>query len=105
AKQLGRPVKWQADRSETILADEHGRDNAHIVELALDGDGKFLGLRAQWIANVGAFISADRNFQTSFINTPGMIGVYHFPAAYVKSICVMTNTGPLAPYRGAGRPE
>src|SRR5262249_29144074 len=90
---------------ESIIGDEHGRDNIHQVELALDEEGRFLALRAHWLANVGAYISSDRNFQTSFINTPGMLGVYRFPTAYVKSTCVMTNTGPLAPYRGAGRPE
>ena len=104
-RRLGRPVRWQADRSETMLSDEHGRDNAHDVELALDGEGSFLALRSHWMANVGAYISADRNFQTSFSNVPGVIGVYRFPQAYVRSSCVMTNTGPLAPYRGAGRPE
>ncbi|MBI2317205.1 MAG: molybdopterin-dependent oxidoreductase, partial [Betaproteobacteria bacterium] len=87
------------------LADEHGRDNAHEAELALDADGRFLALRSHWIANVGAYINGDRNFQCSFTNTPGMVGVYAFPTAYVRSTCVMTHTGPLAPYRGAGRPE
>ncbi|MBI4293091.1 MAG: xanthine dehydrogenase family protein molybdopterin-binding subunit [Betaproteobacteria bacterium] len=105
AKRLGRPVKWQASRSEALLADEHGRDNAHEAELALDADGKFLALRSHWIANVGAYINGDRNFQCSFTNTPGIVGVYAFPTAYVRSTCVMTNTGMLAPYRGAGRPE
>jgi aerobic carbon-monoxide dehydrogenase large subunit len=105
ARRVGRPVRWQADRSETMLSDEHGRDNVHDVELALDADGTFIALQAQWTANVGAYISADRNFQTSFTNVPGLVGVYRFPAAYVRSCCVMTNTGPLAPYRGAGRPE
>lgn len=105
SRRVGRPVRWQAERSETMLSDEHGRDNAHDVELALDGDGRFLALRSHWIANVGAYISADRNFQTSFSNVPGVVGVYRIPHAYVRSSCVMTNTGPLAPYRGAGRPE
>jgi len=105
AKRLDRPVKWQADRSEALLADEHGRDNAHEAELALDADGKFLALRSHWIANVGAYINGDRNFQSSFTNTPGIVGIYSFPTAYVRSTCVMTNTGPVAPYRGAGRPE
>ena len=105
AKRLGRPVKWQADRSEALLADEHGRDNAHEAELALDADGRFLALRSHWIANVGAYINGDRNFQSSFTNTPGIVGIYAFPTAYVRWTCVMTHTGSTAPYRGAGRPE
>jgi carbon-monoxide dehydrogenase large subunit len=105
SQRLGRPVKWQGERSETLLSDEHGRDNVHEAELALDADGRFLGLRSHWIANVGAYINNDRNFQASFQNTPGMVGIYDFPAAHVLITCVMSNTGALAPYRGAGRPE
>jgi carbon-monoxide dehydrogenase large subunit len=105
ARRIGRPVKWQSERSETLLSDEHGRDNIHEAELALDAQGRFLGLRSHWIANVGAYLSSDRNFQFTFQNTPGMVGVYDFPAAYVKVTCVMSHTGSLAPYRGAGRPE
>lgn len=105
ARRLGRPVKWLSDRSEGILADEHGRDNVHEAELALDGEGRFLALRSRWLANVGAYINGDRNFQTSFVNVPGIVGVYDFKAAHVRSVCVMTNTGLVAPYRGAGRPE
>jgi len=105
AKRVGRPVKWQSERSETLLSDEHARDNVHEAELALDAEGRFLGLRSHWIANVGAYVSSDRNFQASFQNTPGMVGVYDFPAAHVRFTCVLSNTGSLAPYRGAGRPE
>lgn len=105
ARRLGRPVKWQGERSETLLSDEHARDNVHEAELALDADYRFLGLRSHWIANVGAYVNSDRNFQASFQNTPGMVGVYEFPAAHVRFSCVMSNTMSLAPYRGAGRPE
>ena len=105
ARRLGRPVKWQSDRSEALLADEHGRDNLHEAELALDGEGRFMALRNHWIANVGAYISSDRNFQASFLNTAGITGVYAFASAHVRLSCVMTNSGSLAPYRGAGRPE
>lgn len=105
ARRLGRPVKWQGERSETLLSDEHARDNVHEAELALDEHGRFLGLRSHWIANVGAYVNSDRNFQASFQNTPGMVGVYDFPAAHVRFTCVMSNTMSLAPYRGAGRPE
>ncbi len=105
ARRLGRPVKWQADRSEALLGDEHGRDNVHEAELALDADGRFIALRSHWIANVGAYVSSDRNFQATFLNAPGLTGVYSFSCAYVRQSCVMTHSGPLAPYRGAGRPE
>ncbi|MGE5271889.1 MAG: xanthine dehydrogenase family protein molybdopterin-binding subunit [Thiohalocapsa sp.] len=105
AKQLRRPVKWVCERSEAILADEHARDNISEAELALDADGKFLGLRVKTYANVGAYISSERNLLATFGNVGTLTGVYDIPAAYVAVLAVMANTNGTAPYRGAGRPE
>jgi carbon-monoxide dehydrogenase large subunit len=105
AKRLRRPVKWQCERSEAVLADEHARDNVSEAELALDRDGRFLGLRVKTFANVGAYISSERNLLASFSNVGTLTGVYDIPAAYVGVLAVMANTNGTAPYRGAGRPE
>ncbi len=105
AKQLRRPVKWSCERSEAILADEHARDNISEAELALDNDGKFIGLRVRTSANVGAYISSERNLLATFGNVGTLTGVYDIPAAYVAVLAVMANTNGTAPYRGAGRPE
>jgi carbon-monoxide dehydrogenase large subunit len=105
AKRLRRPVKWQCERSEAIQADEHARDNISEAELALDADGKFLGLRVKTFANVGAYISSERNLLATFGNVGTLAGVYDIPAAHVAVLAVMANTNGTAPYRGAGRPE
>jgi carbon-monoxide dehydrogenase large subunit len=105
ARRLGRPVKWTCERSETILADEHARDRVSDAELALDGDGKFLGLRVRTTANVGAYISSDRNLLGTFNHLGTMAGTYAIGAAYAHLACVMTNQSSLGPYRGNGRPE
>jgi carbon-monoxide dehydrogenase large subunit len=105
AKQLRRPVKWTCERSEAIQADEHARDNVSEAELALDADGKFLGLRVKTLANVGAYISSERNLLATFGNVGTLTGVYTIPAAHVEVLAVMANTNGTAPYRGAGRPE
>jgi carbon-monoxide dehydrogenase large subunit len=105
AKKLRRPVKWTCERSEAIQADEHARDNVSDAELALDGDGKFLGLRVKTLANVGAYISSERNLLATFGNVGTLVGTYDIPAAYVGVYAVMANTNGTAPYRGAGRPE
>lgn len=105
AKKLGRPVKWSCERSEAILADEHARDNITTAELALDADGRFLGLRVRTLANVGAYVSSERNLLASFSNVGTLTGVYDIPAAHVSVLAVMANTNGTAPYRGAGRPE
>jgi aerobic carbon-monoxide dehydrogenase large subunit len=105
AKRLRRPVKWQCERSEAIQADEHARDNISEAELALDAAGKFLGLRVKTFANVGAYISSERNLLATFGNVGTLAGVYDIPAAHVAVLAVMANTNGTAPYRGAGRPE
>jgi aerobic carbon-monoxide dehydrogenase large subunit len=105
AKKLRRPVKWTCPRSETIMADEHARDNVTEAELALDAEGRFLGLRVSTLANVGAYVSSDRNLLATFSNVGTLVGVYTIPAAHVEVLSVMTNTNSTAPYRGAGRPE
>jgi aerobic carbon-monoxide dehydrogenase large subunit len=105
AKKLRRPVKWTCERSECIQADEHARDNVTDAELALDKDGKFLGLRVKTLANVGAYISSERNLLATFGNVGTLVGTYDIPAAYVGVYAVMANTNGTAPYRGAGRPE
>ena len=105
ARKLRRPVKWTCERREAILADEHARDNVTDAELALDADGRFLGMRVHTLANVGAYVSSDRNLLATFSNVVTLVGVYKFQAAYVHVTSVMTNTNSTAPYRGAGRPE
>src|ERR1700719_4387694 len=105
AKKLRRPVKWTCERSEAIQADEHARDNVSDAELGLDMNGKFIGLRVRTSANVGAYISSERNLLATFGNVGTLTGVYDIPAAYVAVLAVMANTNGTAPYRGAGRPE
>jgi carbon-monoxide dehydrogenase large subunit len=105
ARRLGRPVKWIAERSEGFLSDTQGRDNLTKAELALDRDGKFLAIRVNTLANMGAYLS---NFGPLIPTEAGkgmQTGVYAIPAAYVEVTGVFTNTVPVDAYRGAGRPE
>ena len=104
SKRIGRPVKWRCDRSEGFMADDHARDNVSDVELALDKDGKFLALRVRTSAAVGAYLSL-MGFGPPTNNLGGLAGVYTFQAIHVAVSAVFTNTSPLSPYRGAGRPE
>ena len=105
ARKLRRPVKWTCERHEALLADEHARDNISEAELALDAEGRFLALRVRTTANLGAYVSSDRNLLPTFSNVATLVGVYTIPAAHVHVTGVLTNTSPTAPYRGAGRPE
>jgi aerobic carbon-monoxide dehydrogenase large subunit len=105
ARKLGRPVKWTCERRDAIPADEHARDNVTEAELALDAQGRFVALRVKTLANVGAYVSSDRNLLATFSNVHTLVGVYAFPTAHVQVTSVLTNTNSTAPYRGAGRPE
>jgi aerobic carbon-monoxide dehydrogenase large subunit len=105
ARKLERPVKWRCERSEVLMADEHGRDNVGTIELAFDDSGKIIGLRLHMLASIGAYVGSDRQFLTPFGMIGTVVGVYDIPAAYVSIDAVLSNTSPTAPYRGAGRPE
>jgi len=105
AKLLGRPVKWIGERSESLLADEHGRDNVSDAELALDRDGRFLALRVRTLANCGAYYTSDRNAGPAVQNLGVLAGVYTTPAIHVEVSGVLTHTMLTGYYRGAGRPE
>jgi carbon-monoxide dehydrogenase large subunit len=104
SKRVGRPVKWRCDRSEGFVADDHARDNVSDVQFALDKDGRFLALKVETKAALGAYISLN-GFGPATNNVGGLAGVYTFDAMYVGVSGVFTNTTPLSPYRGAGRPE
>ncbi|HEY7608307.1 MAG TPA: molybdopterin cofactor-binding domain-containing protein, partial [Alphaproteobacteria bacterium] len=105
ARRLGRPVKWIASRSESFLSDNQARDHATHAELALAGDGEFLGLRVSTVANLGAYVSTVGAAIPSAIYSALLAGLYRTPAIHVGVTGVFTNTLPVDAYRGAGRPE
>src|SRR5216683_3350386 len=103
SKTVGRPVKWTSTRSEAFLGDAQARDNVTEAELALDPDGRFLGLRVKTIAAVGAYPQAGSNAFVANLGT--LAGVYRTPAVRAEVTAVYTNTNPVRAYRGNGRPE
>jgi len=105
AKKVGRPVKWTAERSEAFFADAHGRDHVTTAELALDGSGRILALRASTKANLGAYLSTFASSVPTYLYAPLLSGQYNIPAIYCEVDGVYTNTTPVDAYRGAGRPE
>ncbi len=105
ARKVSRPVKWTSDRSEAFLSDAQGRDHVTRAELALDSDGKFLGLRIATLANLGAYLSTFSTAIPTYFYAPLLAGVYATPAIHCEVRGVFTNTVPVDAYRGAGRPE
>jgi carbon-monoxide dehydrogenase large subunit len=104
SKKIGRPVKWISSRSEGLLNDTHGRDQIVTGEIALDKDGTILGLRAHSITNLGGNVSG-AGVIPSLSALQMAPQVYRTPTVYFTGQAVFTNTSPMGPYRGAGRPE
>ena len=105
ARRLGRPVKWVAARDEAMASDHQGRDLSSRATLALDGDGRFLALAIESVANLGAYASNYGPSVSTVGGTRALIGPYRTPALHVRVRSAYTNTAPTDAYRGAGRPE
>ncbi len=104
AKRLGRPVKWLQERTEHFMSDAHGRDNVSTAELALDANGKMIGLKVHVLADMGAYL---HEFGPGIpqVGITMTSGLYDIPATWVEATGVYTNTVPVDAFRGAGRPE
>ena len=105
ARRLGRPVRWVGSRSEAFVTDTQARDHRTRARLALDEDGRFVGLRVETVADLGAYLSTFGAAIPSAIYSALLAGVYGTSAVYVEVTGVFTNTVPTDAYRGAGRPE
>ena len=105
ARELKRPVKWIADRSEEFLATTHGRDVDVNAEMALAADGRILALRLHSQANVGAYPTGAGVAIQLLIGPWVQTSVYDIQTIDFRFQAVLTNTAPTGAYRGAGRPE
>ena len=105
SKKIERPIKWVAERTESFLSDNHGRDHLTHVEVALKNDGKITAIRVETIANLGAYALVFATVTPTYLYAPLLLGPYDIPAACCNVKTVYTNTAPTDAYRGAGRPE
>ncbi|MBM3608298.1 MAG: xanthine dehydrogenase family protein molybdopterin-binding subunit [Alphaproteobacteria bacterium] len=105
ARELGKPVKWRGDRSETFVSDYQGRDQVNHCEMGVDANGKVVALKVETLLNVGAYLSENG------VRLPMQGGgriipcMYHVEDFYFSVKPVFTNTVCTDTYRGAGRPE
>ena len=105
ARVLDRPVRWMADRTESMLADNGARDLTHEVALAFDADHKLTGYHVKTKYNLGAFNSNFGQMIQTYLFGRVLMGVYDCQAALLEAEGYYTNTTPTDAYRGAGRPE
>ena len=101
AIQLGRPVKWIEDRAEHFLATTHERAQVHDAEMALDAQGRILGIKDVFLHDTGAY---DPYGLTVPINSQcTLLSLYVVPAYDSTFTAVFTTLPIVTPYRGAGR--
>jgi carbon-monoxide dehydrogenase large subunit len=104
-RQIGRPVKWTAERTESFLLDAHGRDHITKAEMGFDSDKKIVALRVKTYANLGAYLSTFGSCVPTYLHGTLLQGLYTTPKINVDVTAVFTNTTAVDAYRGAGRPE
>ncbi|MFL5086548.1 MAG: xanthine dehydrogenase family protein molybdopterin-binding subunit, partial [Xanthobacteraceae bacterium] len=84
SRRVGRPVKWVAQRTEAFISDAHGRDHVTHAEMAFDENGKILGLRANTIANLGAYMSTFSSSVPTYLYATLLSGQYDVPTIYCE---------------------
>jgi aerobic carbon-monoxide dehydrogenase large subunit len=105
ARRCGRPVKWIASRSEVFVSDHQARDHLADAALALDAEGRFLGLRVDSIANIGAYMCGGAGSLQTFQYPHLQGGIYDIPRVGLRIRTVLTNTAPVGVTRGPGFAE
>jgi carbon-monoxide dehydrogenase large subunit len=105
ARALGRPVRWVAERTESMLSDNGGRDLTSFAELAFDADYKITAYRVKNISNLGAYNSGYAQAIQAHLFGRVLPGVYDITTAWLNTVGIYTNTTQVDAYRGAGRPE
>ena len=104
AVRLGRPLRWVATRREDFETTNHARGSVCEGELALDADGRILGLRARVFSPLGASL-LNAAAGSPWNHARLLPGAYVIPSCDIVVEGALTNTAPVAAYRGAGRPE
>ncbi len=105
AKTTGKTVRWTATRAESFVSDAQARDSHMAGRMGLDADGRIVALDIKAHAALGAYVHPVGYFIACANFSRCVPGPYRIPAVHSDVTCVMTNTVPTAPYRGAGRPE
>jgi carbon-monoxide dehydrogenase large subunit len=100
---LGRPVRWTEDRQESLAMTRHARDQIHDLELAYDDDGRILALRDRFLVDAGAYNAYA--VTVSYNTAAHLRGQYAIDTFSIEGLNVVTTKAPVAPVRGAGRPE
>jgi carbon-monoxide dehydrogenase large subunit len=106
AMRLPYPIRWLADRWESLIADSQAREHSHRITVHAKKDGEILAIDAGILADGGAYsmrpsgAAGEANMAATVLP-----GVYRIRNYRFKAATVCTNKTPLGPYRGVGRPS
>jgi aerobic carbon-monoxide dehydrogenase large subunit len=103
ARRLGHEVKFTEDRHEHFIAAYHERAQVHRIEVGFDDAGRILGLDVRFLHDHGAYIPY--GLIVPIITSTQLLGPYRIEHYRVHFESLYTNTTPVTPYRGAGRPQ
>jgi carbon-monoxide dehydrogenase large subunit len=103
AMELRRPVKWIEDRRENFAAMNHEREQIHDAQIAVDADGRILGVKTVFLYDSGAYIPY--GIIVPIVASTTLPGPYKIPNYHCEFQAVFTNKTIVSPYRGAGRPH
>ena len=104
ALQLGRPVRFIEDRSESLLATNHARELTNAVEIGFDRDGRIVAIRSIIHADIGAYVRTAGLVPAEF-GAALLPGPYRVPNYSCDLWSVVTNKTPVGTLRSPGRPE
>lgn len=103
ARLFGHAVKFTEDRHEHFVSANHERAQVHHVDVGFDDDGRILGLDVRFLHDHGAYIPY--GLIVPIITSTQLLGPYRIEDYRVDFRSLYTNTVPVTPYRGAGRPQ
>ncbi len=103
AQMLQAPVKWIEDRREHFVATTQERDQYWDMEIAVDAQGKVLGLRGLLIHDHGAYTA--RGVNIAYGSAAAITLPYVIPNYFLDIKLVATNKVSVTPIRGAGQPQ
>ena len=104
ALRLRRPIKWIEDRREHLVATNHSRQQRHLVQAAVDADGRILAIRNEFFHDQGAYVRT-HGARVADMSAGLLLGPYRVPSYEVAAHYRLTNKTPAATYRSPGRYE
>jgi aerobic carbon-monoxide dehydrogenase large subunit len=103
ARLLDHEVKFTEDRREHFVSANHERGQVQFVEVGFDDEGRVLGMDVHVLHDHGAYIPY--GLIVPIITTTQALGPYRIEHYRARFESLYTNTVPVTPYRGAGRPQ